>query len=186
MTDPYLTPAALRDRLLDGRLDIVDDDRLAPLIAEFEDLAERYRGIAYVVRAAVETPFLRCDNRVLLGHRPVVGTVVATLDAVEQSVTVDRAAGVVWLGSNVTGELSVSYSHGLAVTPELVLHACTEYVVTTAVQQMSSTSRDIISQSTDGTMVRYSTPDWGRGRPTGWTEVDRLLNNLDDYRLMVA
>jgi hypothetical protein len=46
----------------------------------------------------------------------------------------------------------------------------------------SSVPRDIIATSADGMSTRYSTPDWGAGRATGYLEIDRLLNTLPDYR----
>jgi len=46
-------------------------------------------------------------------------------------------------------------------------------------------SRNTLSEATDAGTTRYSTPDWEGGRPTGWLEVDRLLNTLPDYRVSV-
>ena len=37
-------------------------------------------------------------------------------------------------------------------------------------------------EATDAGTTRYSTPDWNRGRPTGFLEVDRLLNSLPIFR----
>lgn len=67
--------------------------------------------------------------------------------------------------------------------PETLKRACTTYVEAVANSTRSGTSRDVIAQSIDGSWTRYSTPDWTAGRPSGWTEVDRLLNSLPDYRL---
>ena len=44
----------------------------------------------------------------------------------------------------------------------------------------------VIGQSFEGTYTRFSTPDWNAGRPTGYLEVDRLLNSLPDYRFGFA
>lgn len=66
---------------------------------------------------------------------------------------------------------------------EVLRSACTEYVAAVLTSRRSGTSRDVVAQSIDGSWTRYSTPDMAAGRPTGWTEVDRLLNTLADYRL---
>lgn len=71
----------------------------------------------------------------------------------------------------------------IGTPPAPVLRACREYVRSCALADQSSVPRDVISQSFgDGGYTRYSTPDWEAGRPTGYLEVDRLLNSLDDYR----
>jgi hypothetical protein len=81
-----------------------------------------------------------------------------------------------------TDAVSVTYSHGID-TPAVAVRACAEYVRAVALAERSGTSRDVIAQSFDGGFTRYSTPDWSRGRPTGFLEVDRLLDTLPDYRV---
>lgn len=67
--------------------------------------------------------------------------------------------------------------------PEVLKRACAEYVAAVVTSSRSGTSREVIAQTIDGSWTRYSTPDWSAGRPTGWTEPDRLLNSLPDYRI---
>lgn len=67
--------------------------------------------------------------------------------------------------------------------PARLKRAAAEYVTAVLQSERSGQSRDVISQVGDGTTLRYSTPDWSLARPTGWLEVDRLLNSLPDYRL---
>ncbi len=67
--------------------------------------------------------------------------------------------------------------------PETILDACAEYVAAVSRSRSAGSTRDVIAQTFDGGLTRYSTPDWGAGRPTGYLEVDRLLNSLPDYRL---
>lgn len=131
MADPYLTPVEVRGRRPD-KLDLVSDDEIARLVAAFEELAEAYRGVAFIDR-----------------------------------------------GQDQAGYPGVPYPS----PPETILDACAEYVVSVATSRSSGTTRDIIAQTFEGGMTRYSTPDWGAGRPTGYLEVDRLLNSLPDYRL---
>jgi hypothetical protein len=45
----------------------------------------------------------------------------------------------------------------------------------------SGQSRDVIAQSFDGSMTRYSTPSLQGKRPTGFLEIDRLLNSAATY-----
>lgn len=129
---PYLTPAELRERSthLAGQAG-EDDALLERIVAEFEAIAEGYRGVAFTDRGQGE----------------------------------DDYPGLVY-----------------ETPPETILRACAEYVTHVVTSQRSGTSRDVIAQSIEGTWTRYGTPDWSAGRPTGWNEVDRLLNSLPDYR----
>lgn len=70
-----------------------------------------------------------------------------------------------------------------ATPPATWVRACTEYVISVLRATASGQSRDVIAQTFDGGMTRYSTPDVAAGRPSGFLEVDRLLNSLPDYRL---
>lgn len=189
MTDtPYLTPDLVRERRPGNQtLSGTSDDTLARIIGDFEQIAEEYRGVAYVTRTATHSAYLRCDNRLLLTHRPVQSVTSVDVDGTVVGSTVDVAAGIVWLSGNQTGQATCTYTHGLTGTlPGPLLSACVEYVASVAAAEKSTTSRNIMSQNNDGVVVRYSTPDWGAGRPTGWLEVDRLLNSLPDYRIPVA
>lgn len=127
---PYLSADELRERA--QRLASEPDDVLERAVAEFETIAEGYRGCAFIDR----------------GQDP------------------DSYPGVLY-----------------EAPPEVIVRACVEYVHHVVSQQTSGTSRDVIAQSMDGSWTRYSTPDWPAGRPTGWTEVDRLLNSMPDYRV---
>jgi hypothetical protein len=67
--------------------------------------------------------------------------------------------------------------------PQVAKKACVEYVWLSVQAARSGTSRDVIAQTVEGNFTRYGTPSWPDGRPTGWNEVDRLLNSLPDYRV---
>lgn len=107
-------------------------------------------------------------------------------DVIAQQVTAFEELAEAYRGVAFTdrGQDATSYP-GLvyASPPETILDACAEYVVSVLRGRSSGTSRDVIAQTFDGGMTRYSTPDWGAGRPTGYLEVDRLLNSLPDYRV---
>jgi hypothetical protein len=83
-------------------------------------------------------------------------------------------------------DVVVAYDHGYDQPPPLVLRACRQYVRSCALADLSGMPRDVIGQSIDGGYTRYSTPDKAAGRPTGYLEVDRLLNSLPDLRAGVA
>lgn len=74
------------------------------------------------------------------------------------------------------GDLTVSRRHGLLAPPAVLLDATTEYVLAMSRYRASGVSRDTISVASEAGTTRNSTPDWSKGRPTGFTEVDRLLN----------
>jgi hypothetical protein len=174
------------------------DDQLDGYVAEFEGLAESYRGVAFTPRSAVETCTV-CSgtSRILLNWpkvRSITSVVVdgntveaSTYRATEAGVLVS-SSGFVAGGAFPEAQAVVSYDHGFdaptaSVMPgSVLLRACREYVRVVALADRSSVPRDIISTSADGLSTRYSTPDWGAGRPTGYIEIDRLLNTLPDYR----
>lgn len=63
--------------------------------------------------------------------------------------------------------------------PENLLAGCAEYCSALLTSRSSGTSRDVIAMTAEGSWTRFSTPDRTKGRPTGWTEPDRLINSLE-------
>lgn len=84
------------------------------------------------------------------------------------------------------GSLTVSRRHGMLSPPDELLDATTEYVLAMSRYRASGVSRDTISTVSEAGTTRNTMPDWWKGRPTGFTEVDRLLNTLSDLRVGVA
>ena len=109
--------------------------------------------------------------------------VVATIGSALTVDTLDEAAGRAHLCTR--GRMTAGIRHGATSTPAALLDACTEYVLCVARNRASGVSRNTLSEATDAGTTRYSTPDWSAGRPTGWLEVDRLLNTLPDYRISI-
>lgn len=166
------------------------DELLDALIAEFTEVAEQYRGVAYEpTTIAGETHFVpRPVTRLTLRHALVrlVDTVIVN-STVTTAYDVDLRAGILWLPIPEASTVAVTYSHGYDEPPSAVLRACREYVRSCALTDRSGVPRDVIAQSFgDGSYTRFSTPDMRAGRPTGWLEVDRLLNMLPDYRSAMA
>lgn len=181
----YMTADDLRDRV--PALDDPDitDTMLEDLVEEFEDIAERYLGVAYESRSETETFDLDQDTLVVLKWVKVtaVGTITIDGDAVDSDDYTFTDGYAITFTSPRTGVLSVTYTHGEATPTKPLLRAGREYVKACALSDRSRVPRDVISQSGEGFTTRYSTPDWDRGRPTGYIEVDRLLNSLPMYRL---
>jgi len=184
---PYLTPAQVRARRTQLSDPLVyTDAEIAGMVAEFEEIAERFRGVAFTPRSHTET-FTYPASLVVLARQPVrsitsftVNAVTGTLGDVTLDAHTGRVGGGGWYGSKT---LVVAYSHGLDAPPAVALRACAEYVRASATTDRSGTSRDVIAQTFDGGITRFSSPDFSKGRPTGFLEVDRLLGSLPDYRL---
>lgn len=162
------------------------DELLEGLVAEFTDLAQRYRGVAY---EEVETTQVsatdRAGNALSLGWPLVSSIDEVTIDGQEWSgsYTLDGAAGVVY-GLPTSGVLAVTYTHGHDTPPPTVLRACALWVALEAVASMKATVDNAYSViAADGSIERRSTADWIAGRPTGWQPVDAALNQLPDYRV---
>lgn len=183
----YLTAAQVRSRVPAlQNTTTFSDAELDRLVSEFEPIAERFRGVAFTPRTRTQV-FAFPKPVVLLGSQPLRSVTSFTVDGVAGTVanlSVDTQTGKIagggWIGAET---LSVTYSHGLDAPDPIVLRACAEYCRAVAVSDRSGQGRDVISQSFDGGVTRYSTPDFGRGRPTGFLEVDRLLSSVRDYRL---
>jgi len=170
--------------------------RLLKAITEFENVVDDYRGVAYVRRVNVWTLRLDAGRSTLFFPRAEIRNVRAVagpsgaLPAASwfwdgsDFVKIDSsAAGVVLTptGSGFNVVTTVEHGHTEAV-PETLRRACTEYVRSVLLRESSNLPRDIIAQAQDGFITRFSTPNAAEGRPTGFLEVDRLLNELTDRR----
>lgn len=195
MATPYLTPAVLRDRVpaLADSARFADSD-LADYIAEFEELVENYRGVAFTPREATEAVDLpeAGATRISLTWPQVRSITSVTVDGDVADTDTYRLTAdgrLVVDGSLVafTGtELVVVYEHGYSSPSPALLRACREYVRTVALADRSNVGRDVIRQSGSDMTIQYSTPDPAAGRPTGFLEVDRIINLQPNYRLMVG
>ena len=80
---------------------------------------------------------------------------------------VERYRGEVWDADHL-GEV-----------PSFLVDAACEYAVCVLTSRASGASRNTLAEATETGTTRYSTPDWHAGRPTGYLEVDRLLNTSE-------
>lgn len=181
---PYLTATEIRDKARSEDLrntDLFSDADLEDLVAEFEEIAEDYCGVAFIPRTVTEVVTMTCSDVVIL--QPKITAVSAlTIDGTASTAySIDdasnAAAGLLILDSRTTGDVSVTYTHGFATLPATVSRACVQYVRACALRDDSNVTRDVISVGFEGGSTRYSTPDPAAGRPTGYIEVDRLLNS---------
>lgn len=182
---PYLTADQIRDRVPALDDPGISDDEIEERVAEFEDIAERYTGVAYLPREATHTVEV-CGSRWLSPNHLI--TAVSSIEVEGVAVTgytFSDGYGIDF-GTRRTGTLEVTYTHGMTTPPAAILNACREYVRSSILAARSSVPRDVISQSGDGFTTRYSTPSWSQRKPTGWTEVDRLLNSVQQYRRPVV
>lgn len=260
----YLTAAQLRAAYPNATgltEDKVGDAVLEDYIAEFAEIAEEYRGVAYEERHCTETILTRrAQDTIALKWSHIRTVTSVTVDDTlldSSSYEVDKLVGAIILTTTVPNvEVVVVYTHGLgsrqvtdgattstdktvtsatgafdtndigaAITgtgiptgativsinsttsveisdnatatatgltltigapPATLLRACREYVRSCALADRSNVPRDVIGQTFDGGYTRYSTPDKDAGRPTGYLDVDRLLNSLDDFRFGFA
>lgn len=195
MATPYTTAANVRS-LVPPLADenTFTDVMLGNYIAEFEAVAEDYRGVAFTPRDSVERHSMMTYAPLQLFWPKVRSITSISIDGTAQTTDqyqldqFGRVIGLLSAGPNPYGSwATVTYSHGFDAPPAgtygpLVVRACVQYVRAVALRDLSDLNRDVISFSDGGMTYRYSTPSKEAGRPTGFIEVDRLLNSLPDYR----
>jgi hypothetical protein len=181
---PYVTAAELQAEVT--ALAGVDDELLERYVAEFEGVAEDYLGVAFTPRTATDS-FTATYGTYLRGfeHVPVRSVTSVTIDGETAEVGTYEltGSGLLYRAAGVGGRtVLITYEHGLDdPIPATLRRACLQYVRSVALADRNNVSREVISQSVDGMTLRYSTPDKKAGRPTGYIEVDRLLNNVPSW-----
>lgn len=194
---PYMTVDDLREAVPalndDGKY---PDALLAGYITEFEEIAEDYRGVAYIPRTATETLTVPQTGTIIqLRHIRVRAITSVTIDGtlIDASSysytdhgTIQSRVGFLGRGLYPQATAVIVYSHGYDSPTQSLLRGCREYVRIAAVADRSAVPRDIIATSADGMTTRFSTPDKRAGRPTGYLDIDRLLNAQPDERMGFA
>jgi hypothetical protein len=182
---PYLLPDDVRARRPVGQ---VDDDVLAMHVAEFEQVAEDYLNVANTPRTAtavvgqVQISWLTPGSPTTQSFlRPMLRSITSTiaidgLTTCDPPTILDAETGVISATIGWPSAVVVTYSHGFDAPSPLLLRACALYVDRTIASDRSGTSRDVLTQTFDGGTTRYSTPSKKDGRPTGYLDVDALLN----------
>lgn len=209
MTDtPYMTPAIVKAKF--PSLGAANSDQaITDQIAEFEETVEDYVGWAFVERTVTDeahqidfgTLKQSTTNNwwpgfVSLDHRKVTSITSVTIDGntIDPSLyDIDVLGKFLLFAPQITsaiqgpqlGRVLVTYTHGLtADIPRRLIRAGCLYVLATLNSDASGTPREVLSQAFEGGTTRYSTPSKADKRPTGYLEVDRLINScLDSSRL---
>jgi hypothetical protein len=190
MADPYYTVAEIRTLVRplsdDGKY---PDTLIEALIAEFEELAERARGVAYRHREATTT-LLAPACRTTLPHVMLVSVDSVTVDGTEwtteqvEEITVIGALGVIeahWTGGLV---VDVAYTHGYETPGPSILRGCREFVRARAIETQGNAPRNTSGYSDDsGREYRFERADWNAGKYTGLTVVDDAINTATDHRV---
>ena len=191
MTAPtaYVTAADAKVRV--ESLSDFSDELVEGAVAEFESIFERYRGYSCIPRTVEAEEVTNRPLGWLVLDWPLVDTgedVTITCDGTALDLTeaiilgqLGEIRNIPWPGG-IVYSATVSYTHGLAAVPAMVARGCIEYVNRTLRSEDTGIGRDVLSQGFDGGQTRYITPDWNAGRPTGWLEVDRILNSQPDRR----
>lgn len=157
------------------------DGTLDGHVAVFEELAERYLGVAYQARTGTYTGtpdgwWLELPHFQVTAITSIVDDDAATYTHTQ----LDVARGRVKVTASVP--LTVTYTHGYTAPTAILEAACAQYVSRKVAVTNSGTSRDVLSQNFDGGTTRYATPDWKAGRPTGFLDVDADLNAMRHNR----
>jgi len=157
--------------------------RISELRAEFEDIAERWTGQAWVPRFAKETLYGSLLSR--MAPRSLVSVVDSYSTVVDFSGWLLEPSGRVnsWYGSYSlnagTAPYTVAYRHGADLPPADLVGACKTYIRAKLLEDGNRIGKDTLSfADPSGGTTRYSTPDWNAGRPTGLLDVDRVLCSL--------
>jgi hypothetical protein len=163
---------------------------LAELVAEFEAIVERYRGVALVSRTdTVKVPGAS-------GHKLLLGGLTEVTEVADVSIdggdeidpagiivwahgVLERTAG--WSGTQVT----LSVTHGYLTPPAGAKRACREFVRAKAKESAGEGPRNVsgYTDSESGYSYRVLTAAWDQGRPTGLSSFDDFVNSLPDLRI---
>lgn len=182
---PYISAADAK--VARARLTKYTTEQIDAKVAEFESIIERARGCAYVVRTrTVELQASRRGTVFLID--PFIGSITSctvndvAVDADVLAALVPRADGSV-TGWTFPAEawVGMTYTYGTDPTPDIVLEATLEFVERALGTEVSGMTRDTRWTSPDGA-ESFILPNWDKEIFTGWTEVDRRIRSLTDYR----
>ncbi len=157
---------------------------------EFESMVENVCSTAFVRR--YQRDRIDGNGRKSLGlsrrnPRAVIavtinGTVAAeTFDLYPQGMIVRRATTFPLPDStNGYRNIGAAYEHGYDAPPPQLKRQALKVIRADLLAYNSGVPDNAISQTFDGTTIRYSTPDPARGRPTGILSLDPILCDLNE------
>lgn len=192
VADPYIEVADLRARLggdFTSSTPEFDDDALAALVSEFEEIAEDYLGVAFVEREGSESFTLAAPAASIMLAQPQVRELTGlTIDGDEvdldaEPFTLYGPVGRVEGTFPSLVPIVFGYTYGFTAPTPTLVRAGVQYVRSCALVDRSRVARDALSVADgSGGTTRYSTPNKAERRPTGYLEVDRLLNSMPQYQ----
>lgn len=169
-------------------------------VASFEEIVEDYRGVAFSPRTgesfttivaaytralSLPWPRIRSITSVTV-TAPAVGGTATVIDSADYAYDPVLGALIYPAGFSEGSKAVVVFAHGYDAPPDTLVEATLEYVRSRALQGRSGVPRDVISQNVEGLTTRFSTPDKAAGRPTGYLDVDRMLNALPAGRIGIS
>lgn len=151
---------------------------LVEVADELCDYCEHYCNVAFGQRLEREVVPWQRGPAVALRWASVQGVLSYTGDGNPLETTLfDLRGSVVYTGGGWPWTATtIVYRHGRPVPPKLAreaLKAAREEVL----QRAARSPRMAISEVTGGTTVRYSTPNYAEGRPTGFLTLDPVLED---------
>lgn len=194
---PYVDVATLRT--LRGELTPTNysDELLAGLVAEFEPIVERARGVANRSRTRTIRPRLERKRGVLVMRlRDVEVTAVTAITSGGVPVADPQTAEIIpdQLGDLVTyaplvisPAPTITYQHGHPEPSPGLVRACALYVWHEALAWRTPDAGNAYVTATQDVagnqfVQRRGTADPAAGRFTGWLDVDKLINAEPDRR----
>lgn len=155
---------------------------------EFAELAETYCGIGFVRRYQRDRLDGDGTTKLILSRLYPRSLISVTVNGTSETTTEfdlhDRGS-ITWRNdsfprpdnTNGARNCAIAYEHAYTDTapPDLRREAL-RWIRRELLLRTAETPNDRLSETFDGLTVRYSTADFGAGRPTGMVSVDAVLN----------
>lgn len=173
LSDPAMFPTSLLGQIRD----------------EVEDYVEQWCGVAFNPRFTQET--LYGGGGWILRPSWARGRTVrtVTVDGVESTAaswTFDDAGYLRYTGWVQQGvPIVVGYTHGWDAPPPRLLRVALGWARREVLARSAKVAPDMLSETIDGSTIRYALPDPAAGRPTGVLALDPVLQEYN-LRLLVG
>lgn len=168
----------------DGGLERFPNERLAEAIAIVEDLVAAETGVSWTPRYGRDDLVGDDSDWLILTNRRPTELIAVTIDGTSKDVA-DFAIGaggrlIYKTGSfpvptNGAPNVSVSYVHGYTQPAPDLRREGLEFAAEMLLGHEGPLSSHVISETVEGTTIRYSTPNPERGRRTGHIGLDAAL-----------
>jgi hypothetical protein len=144
------------------------------------EYVERYCRQSFVPQFVIESHWGKGGTCLPAFHSPVSAVRAATIDGEAVDVAdIDIIAGTVLhldAGWTAGKPIVVEVEHGDPFPPAKIVTAMVRAVRRDLLGRGAQAPSDMLWETVDGNTVRYSTPDYDAGRPTGVLELDAVLN----------